>query len=120
MASVPHYGRRKVREGTVVSDKMPKTVLVAVETLSRHPLYKKAVRRLRRYMAHDEEDACRTGDRVRIVEWRPLSRHKRWRVVEILARAEAPELEPATIDLELLGEAKAAEETPPIPAEEGP
>ena len=108
MANISRYGGRKVREGTVVSDKMRKTVVVAVETLLHHPLYKKTVRRVRRYMAHDDADACHTGDRVRIVEWRPLSRHKRWRVVEILARAEAQAME-----LELLGE-----ERPPSPAQE--
>ena len=64
------YGRRKVLEGTVVSDKMQKTVVVAVERLTRHPLYKKTIRRTKKYKAHDEENACRVGDRVRIVETR--------------------------------------------------
>lgn len=123
MPSAVRYGARKVREGTVVSDKMQKTVVVAVEAHYRHPLYKKTVRRVRRYMAHDEADECRVGDRVRIVESRPLSRRKRWRVVEVLARAELPELAAERVDLELLGEAKEAEEPPaeaPITAPEGP
>lgn len=76
---------RKVREGLVVGDKMVKTVVVAVETRKVHPLYKKAVRYTKKYMAHDEKDACKVGDRVRIVETRPLSKEKRWRVVEILS-----------------------------------
>jgi small subunit ribosomal protein S17 len=120
MASILQYGGRKVREGTVVSDKMQKTVVVAVETLRRHPLYKKTVRRFRRYMAHDDADTCRTGDRVRIVEWRPMARHKRWRVVEVLARAEAAEVEASAIDLELLGEVKAVEEASSDQPEEAP
>jgi len=103
------FGGRKVREGIVVSDKMPKTVLVAVESLFRHPLYKKQVRRRKRYMAHDEKEVSRLGDRVRIVESRPLSRHKRWQVVEVLAHAQAPAVAPEAIDLELLGQAQREE-----------
>jgi len=79
---------RKVRTGRVVSDKMDKTVVVAVETLVRHPLYQRTMRQTRKFKAHDEENACRIGDRVRIMETRPLSKDKRWRVVEILERAE--------------------------------
>ncbi|MCL5967530.1 MAG: 30S ribosomal protein S17 [Firmicutes bacterium] len=82
------YGRRKIREGRVVSDKMEKTVVVAVERLVAHPLYKKRIRRTTRLKAHDEQNQCRTGDTVRVVETRPLSKEKRWRVVEILRRAE--------------------------------
>ncbi|HHW44551.1 30S ribosomal protein S17 [Desulfofundulus thermobenzoicus] len=80
--------QRKVRTGRVVSDKMDKTVVVAVETLERHPLYQRTVRKTRKFKAHDEENSCRIGDKVRIMETRPLSREKRWRVVEILERAE--------------------------------
>jgi len=87
---VAERGTRKVRVGTVVSDKMDKTVVVAVETLKRHPLYKKTVRRTKKFKAHDEHNECRIGDRVRIMETRPLSKEKRWRVVEILARSEGP------------------------------
>lgn len=86
MADRPR-GRRKVQEGVVVSDKMDKTVVVAVERLERHPVYQKRMRITSRFKAHDEENACREGDRVRIMETRPLSKEKRWRVVEILERA---------------------------------
>jgi len=78
-------GKRKVREGVVVSDKMNKTVVVAVESLVPHPIYGRRIRRTKRYKAHDEENQCRVGDRVRIEETRPLSKTKRWRVVEILS-----------------------------------
>ncbi|MGQ9545998.1 MAG: 30S ribosomal protein S17 [Dehalococcoidia bacterium] len=81
-------GKRKVREGIVVSSKMDKTVIVAVETRKVHPLYKKAMSVTKKYKAHDENNACKIGDRVRIVETRPLSREKRWRVTEILSRTE--------------------------------
>ncbi|MBN1484964.1 MAG: 30S ribosomal protein S17 [Chloroflexia bacterium] len=78
---------RKSMVGRVVSDKMDKTVVVEIEYRRRHPLYKKVVRHWRRFMAHDEGNLCREGDVVRIVESRPLSRHKRWRVAEIVERA---------------------------------
>lgn len=81
-------GLRKTRVGTVVSDKMNKTVVVAVERKVSHPLYKREMRRTTRFKAHDEENECREGDVVRIMETRPLSRHKRWRVVEIIRRAQ--------------------------------
>ena len=103
------YGGRKVRDGTVVSDKMDKTLLVAVEAHIRHPLYKKRVRRLRRFMAHDEREEGKMGDRVRIVEAAPISRKKRWKLVEILERAELPDVAPESIDLDLLGEVKRGE-----------
>jgi len=80
--------RRKVRVGTVVSDKMDKTIVVKVETRMPHPLYGKIVSRSVKYKAHDEENQCRVGDVVRIMETRPLSRTKRWRLVEIVERAE--------------------------------
>jgi len=80
-------GRRKTLVGRVVSDKMNKTVVVRVETVKRHRLYGKIMRSYKRYKAHDEENASRVGDRVRMEESRPLSREKRWRVVEILERA---------------------------------
>ena len=76
--------RRKRLVGRVVSDKMDKTVVVEVESLHRHPLYGKVVRKTKKYKAHDEDNACRVGDVVRIVESRPLSREKRWVVEEIL------------------------------------
>jgi len=79
--------RRKVREGLVVSDKMDKTVVVVVEDRVKHPLYGKVLRRNSRLKAHDENNACGVGDRVLLMETRPLSATKRWRVVEILERA---------------------------------
>lgn len=90
---------RKVRVGTVVSDKMQKTVVVLVETLRPHPLYRRTVRHRRRFKAHDEENRCRVGDVVRIEETRPLSREKRWRVVEILRRGDVPALRPTEVGL---------------------
>ncbi|NLN15390.1 MAG: 30S ribosomal protein S17 [Tissierellia bacterium] len=81
-------GNRKVRVGTVVSDKMDKTVVVAVETFVKHPLYGKQIRKTTKFKAHDEENACSIGDRVRIMETRPLSKDKRWRVVEIIEKAQ--------------------------------
>lgn len=83
----PHYGRRKVRIGRVVSDKPDKTVVVAIERDVMHPLYRKTYKRTTKVMAHDEGNQCRVGDIVKIVEWRPLSRRKRWMVVEILQRS---------------------------------
>ena len=79
--------RRKVREGLVVSDKMDKTVVVMVEDRVKHPLYGKVLRRNTKLKAHDENNSCGIGDRVQIMETRPLSATKRWRVVEILERA---------------------------------
>jgi small subunit ribosomal protein S17 len=80
--------RRKVRTGTVVSDKMDKTIVVRVETRMPHPLYGKIVRRSKRYTAHDENNQCGVGDLVRIMETRPISRTKRWRLMEIVEKAE--------------------------------
>jgi small subunit ribosomal protein S17 len=78
---------RKTREGLVVSDKMDKTVVVAVEDRVKHPLYGKVIRRTTKYKAHDEQNSCGVGDRVLLMETRPLSATKRWRVVEILEKA---------------------------------
>jgi small subunit ribosomal protein S17 len=86
-AVAPGRNRRKVREGLVVSDKMDKTVVVVVEDRVKHPLYGKVLRRTSKLKAHDENNACGIGDRVSIMETRPLSATKRWRVVEILERA---------------------------------
>jgi len=101
--------RGKVRDGTVVSDKMQKTVVVAVQANVRHRLYKKTVRRVRRLMAHDEREEAALGDRVRIIEAAPISRRKRWRLLEVLTRVELPEVAPESIDLDLLGEVKPEE-----------
>ena len=78
---------RKTRTGMVVSDKMDKTVVVAVIDNVRHPLYKKIVKRTVKFMAHDEQNACGIGDTVMIMETRPISKDKRWRVVEIIEKA---------------------------------
>ena len=80
-------GNRKTRSGKVVSDKMDKTIVVAIETLVRHPLYKKITKRTTKFKAHDENNECKVGDRVVIMETRPLSKEKRWRLVEIIERA---------------------------------
>jgi small subunit ribosomal protein S17 len=79
--------RRKTKVGTVVSDKMDKTVVVAIEDFVRHPLYGKAVKRTKKVKAHDEQNECRIGDRIRIMETRPISKQKRWRLVEIVEKA---------------------------------
>jgi small subunit ribosomal protein S17 len=78
---------RKVRTGTVISDKMDKTVIVRVQTLKEHPRYKKHIQQSTRFKAHDEQNQCKVGDRVRIMETRPLSHDKRWRVVAIVEKA---------------------------------
>lgn len=80
-------GQRKVRTGVVVSDAMNKTVVVKIEQTMRHPLYGKIYRRDTKLYAHDDDNAAKVGDRVRVVETRPLSKSKRWRVVEVLERA---------------------------------
>lgn len=81
-------GLRKERTGTVVSDKMDKTIVVAVERLIRHPLYGKIIKRTSKIKVHDENNMCARGDVVRIAETRPLSRDKRWRLVEIVRKAQ--------------------------------
>lgn len=92
--------KRKTRIGQVVSTKMAKTAVVAVPTVWQHPLYKKTVRLARKYKAHDENDQCQLGDKVRIIETRPISKEKRWRVVEIISRHEVAEVQPREIDME--------------------
>ncbi|HEY97157.1 MAG TPA: 30S ribosomal protein S17 [Dehalococcoidia bacterium] len=95
--------KRKIRFGKVISDKMDKTVVVAVDTPWRHPLYKKSIRRAVKYKVHDEKNQCRTGDTVRIEETRPLSREKRWRVAEIVAKGEVADIKPEEIDTQETG-----------------
>jgi small subunit ribosomal protein S17 len=82
--------RRKTKVGRVVSDKMDKTIVVAVERLARHRVYKRVMRVTTKFKAHDEQNAASVGDRVLIEEWRPISREKRWRLVEIVGRAGRP------------------------------
>ena len=78
---------RKTRDGKVVSDKMDKTIVVAVEDHVKHPLYKKIVKRTYKLKAHDESNECKIGDKVKVMETRPLSKDKRWRLVEIMEKA---------------------------------
>jgi small subunit ribosomal protein S17 len=113
------YGGRKVREGTVVSDKMMKTVVVAVHSAIRHPLYKKTIRRVRKYMADDQDEVAKIGDRVLIVEASPVSKKKRWRVAEVLSHVEVAELAPEAIDSTLIEELAAPQE-PPVRAAASP
>ena len=89
--------KRKTRLGRVVSDKMDKTVVVAVESPKRHPLYKKTLKRVVKYKVHDENNQCHPGDKVRIIETRPLSKEKRWRVAEIITKGEVAEIQPQDI-----------------------
>ena len=87
MNNAPVRGFRKTRTGIVISDKMDKTVVVAVRTKVRHPLYGKMVNKTTKFKAHDENNECGEGDTVRIMETRPLSKDKRWRIVEIIEKA---------------------------------
>jgi len=89
--------KRKTRVGRVVSNKMDKTVVVAVETLRYHPLYKKTLKRVVKFKAHDGNNECGVGDIVRIIETRPLSRQKRWRVAEIITKKRVVEVQPGEI-----------------------
>lgn len=86
MLDIQDRNRRKTKIGIVVSDKMDKTISVAVEDFVRHSLYGKAVKRTKKFKAHDENNECNTGDKVRIMETRPLSKDKRWRLVNIIEK----------------------------------
>jgi small subunit ribosomal protein S17 len=90
MTALPGATKRKTMVGRVVSDKMDKTIVVAVQRLARHRVYKRVLRLTSKFKAHDEDNTARVGDRVRIEESRPMSREKRWRLVEVVARAGAP------------------------------
>ncbi len=79
---------RKTRVGKVVSDKMDKTIVVAIETSVKHPLYKKIIKRTYKLKAHDENNECKTGDKVKVMETRPISKDKRWRLVEVVEKAQ--------------------------------
>lgn len=89
--------KRKTRIGKIIGDKMDKTVVVAVETLRHHSLYKKTIRRMVKYQAHDEKNECSLGDTVKIMETRPLSKTKRWRVVEIITKGKVVEVQPEEV-----------------------
>lgn len=86
-AKIETRGQRKVMRGRVVSEANDKSIVVEVETRKQHPFFKKMVKRSKRFMAHDEANECRVGDTVRIIETRPLSKRKRWRLVEVVERA---------------------------------
>ena len=107
-------GRTRTLTGTVVSDKMDKTVVVLVETTTRHRLYRKILKRSKRYMAHDDRLEAKTGDLVRIAEVRPLSRHKRWRVIEVVQRREVADVAPRDIDSQYITLQREREQ-PPAP-----
>lgn len=110
-APAPRQRILKVMQGVVVSDKMDKTVVVSVETRKPHPLYKRIVRTTKRYKAHDEHNECKTGDVVRIRQSRPLSKEKRWRVIEILREGKVPEVKPieaSQADVAIEGESEEA------------
>lgn len=87
MAELKHQGNRRMLTGLVISDKADKTIVVRVETLVKHPLLKKYIRRRKKVMAHDPANDCHAGDKVQIVESRPLSRRKRWHLVQIVEKA---------------------------------
>lgn len=89
--------KRKVRIGTVISDKMDKTVVVSVESVTHHRLYKKTLKRVVKYKAHNDDNESKAGDIVRIIETRPLSREKRWRVAEVVKKGEVVEVKPTEI-----------------------
>jgi len=116
MQVTPMRPNQKMLVGTVISDKMDKTVVVSVERSKRHRLYGKTLRRTTHYKAHDPANTCKLGDTVRLVETRPISRDKRWRVLQILQRREVAEIQPQAIGaeiqqgLDLLPEADAAGE----------
>ncbi len=114
------YTRRKMRVGVVTSDKMQKTVVVAVESHKSHRLYKKTMRRTTHYKVHDAQELAKVGDIVRIVESRPLSREKRWRLVEVVMRREVAEIAPREIDASLLGISRPHTEHGEIVAAEAP
>lgn len=111
---------RKRREGVAVADAVHKTVAVRVERTVMHPLYRKVQRRRKRYLAHDEGNTCRNGDRVLIEECRPISKRKSWRVVEILERREVAEVQPTEIGAPVIETSEAPAEPAAAAEPEGP
>ena len=89
---------KKVRVGKVISNKMNKTVVVSIESLRRHPVYKKVIKRVKKFKVHDENNECNVGDVVKIRETRPLSKEKRWQLVEVIRGGEVAEVAPAEIN----------------------
>jgi len=106
---------KKTKVGQVLSNKMDKTLVVLVESYRNHPVYKKTIRNVERYKVHDEKNECKIGDTVRIVETRPLSKEKRWRVSEIVTKAAAIEVKPEEIEPKLVKEEPQAETAAPAP-----
>ena len=100
--------QEKLQTGTVIGNKMDKTVVVRIDRHKRHRLYGKTIRVTRRYKAHDEKNECRLGDVVKIAETRPLSREKRWRVVEVVVKGDVAEVAPREIGAHILEETRAA------------
>ena len=114
---------KKTKVGQVLSNKMDKTVVVSVESYRHHPIYKKTIRNVVKYKVHDEKNECAIGDTVRIVETRPLSKEKRWRVSEIMIRAAAIDVKPEEIEPKLVSEKpepEASATTATSPVEETP
>lgn len=101
-------GRQRIIQGTVVSDKMDKTIVITVVRKKKHPLYHKVMSVTERYKAHDEDNTCKLGDVVRITECRPMSKDKRWRLVEVLASGDVAEVAPDSIGREIEQTAQAA------------
>lgn len=101
-------GSQRIIQGTVVSNKMDKTIVVSVGRKKKHPLYHKVMSVTERYKAHDEDNGCKLGDVVRIQECRPMSKDKRWRVIEVLARGDVAEVAPDTIGRDIEESAQAA------------
>lgn len=109
--------KQKTRTGVVLSRKMDKTAIVSVVRLTHHPLYNKVIKKAKKYKVHDENNACHPGDKVRIIECRPLSREKRWRLAEILLKGEVAEIQPQEIDVNLArpeAKVEAKEEAPKV------
>lgn len=104
--------QEKLQTGTVVSNKMDKTVVVRIDRSKRHRLYGKTMHLTQRYKAHDENNECRLGDVVRIAETRPLSREKRWRVVEVIVKGDVAEVAPRDIGANILDETRVAAPAP--------
>ena len=102
---------KKTKVGQVLSNKMDKTVVVSVESYRHHPIYKKTIRNVVKYKVHDEKNECAIGDTVRIVETRPLSKEKRWRVREIMIKAAAIDVKPEEIEPKLVSEKPEPEAT---------
>ena len=105
--------------GVVISDKMDKTVVVSIERAKRHPLYQKTLRRTKHYKAHDPNNVCKLGDTVRIVETRPISKEKHWRVIEILQHREVADIQPRVIGSEL-EQARVEADTGEVVGQRGP